>query len=151
VATRNTKENFETKFVVTPGCWNWIGFINKSGYGRLQWHMKMTLAHRLSYVLYVGPIPDGMFVCHKCDNRKCVNPDHLFIGDHLDNMHDMSLKGRRNPPRLHGERHGNSKLTNDIVLAIRADNRLLNEMAKAYGVSEGCLSEIRNRKTWTHI
>ena len=69
------------------GCWLWLGFISPDGYGT-------RLAHRRAWELARGPIPDGMLVCHRCDVRHCVNPDHLFLGTHLDNMRDMIRKGR---------------------------------------------------------
>lgn len=83
---------------VEVGCWNWTGFINPKGYGQLSFKRRTVRAHRLAWALAYGPIPDGLCVCHRCDNRRCVRPDHLFIGTNLDNMRDMVAKGRlRNP------------------------------------------------------
>jgi len=76
------------------GCWNWVGYINEGGYGVCYCRSDHHRVHRLSYTLYRGSIGDGLCVCHTCDNRRCFNPDHLFLGTHQDNMDDMTKKGR---------------------------------------------------------
>lgn len=88
------KERFETGFTKTDGCWVWQKSLTKKGYGRFWNGTKAVKAHRASYELYVGKIPPTLFVCHKCDNPKCVRPDHLFLGTNRDNMIDMIQKGR---------------------------------------------------------
>jgi hypothetical protein len=88
------KTKFESHIVKTDSCWIWNGPLFKSGYGRISNREKKLRAHRVSYEFYVGPIPDGLNVLHRCDNPLCVNPDHLFVGTHLDNMKDMEAKGR---------------------------------------------------------
>lgn len=85
---------FESRILKTDYCWLWVGALFKSGYGKFSRGDRKIRAHRASYELYVGKIPRGMQVLHRCDNPPCVNPDHLFIGTHMDNMLDMESKGR---------------------------------------------------------
>jgi len=79
----------------SSGCWNWTGTISPGGYGVASWNYKTRRAHRLSWESFCSAIPDGLFVCHKCDNPRCVNPDHLFLGTAQDNANDCVAKGRR--------------------------------------------------------
>ena len=97
------------------GCWEWIGAIERNGYGRFKLNGKMILAHRLSYELHKGPIPSGMCCLHSCDNRRCVKPDHLSIGTHKENIQDKIDKNRQ----AKGSMHGKSKLNEDQVLLIK--------------------------------
>lgn len=92
-------------------CWHWMAALAVvGGYGQFKAKRKMHKAHRVAYILENGPIPDGMLICHKCDNTKCVNPSHLFAGTPLDNMRDMIQKGRGVPPELHWSRTHPEKL-----------------------------------------
>jgi hypothetical protein len=131
-------------------CWEWLASRN-TGYG--QWHANgtMELTHRASYRLFVGPVPEGMFVCHKCDNPICVNPDHLFLGTQTDNMRDMWAKKRERPGRPKGEQHGMAKLTADIVKQIRESQDTGLAAAARFGVSHTTVSDIRLRKIWKHV
>ena len=88
------------------GCWNWIGSKHKSGYGHTS-RTKSGYAHRYIYELMIGEIPDGLCVCHHCDNPSCVNPDHMFVGTMADNMHDRDKKGRNNGGRKLGSKNMN--------------------------------------------
>ena len=109
------------------GCWNWSGVLTKNGYGRTTHKDRPISAHRLSYLIFNGEIPAGMCVLHRCDNRRCVNPDHLFLGTHRDNMVDMKSKGRSPVPWQKGlTLETSEKLSNAINKAttVRAKNYL---------------------------
>jgi len=101
------------------GCWVWQRS-TKNGYGQLSVHDYPTYTHRLAYELFVGHIPDGKFVLHRCDVKRCINPDHLFIGTHDDNVADMWEKGRGSPPpRRYGENNHKATLTDSQVEEVR--------------------------------
>lgn len=151
------KERFEDKFesITESGCWIWTAYSLPNGYGRFGLNGKTELAHRAAYMLYKGRIPEGMCVCHTCDTPACVNPDHLFLGTHVDNMQDCKSKGRLTKGDTKGEINGKSKLTEKSVLEIRD---LLNnspysqvEISKIYGVFYTAISKIKYRQTWGHI
>ena len=132
-------------------CWNWTGmtFI-RGGYGVFTHRPSgrfVTRAHRASWELHRGAIPLGADVLHKCDNRICVNPDHLFLGTQAENMKDKVRKGRQNK----GESHGRRKLTETQVIAIRSATGKAKEIAAAHGISEGTVYDIKRRKSWSHL
>lgn len=133
------------------GCWNWTGWLNQYGYGRMRLNNKTVFVHRFFYTNFVGEITDGMLVCHRCDNPSCVNPEHLFLGTHDDNMKDMAKKGRGKSGRKPGQKHGICKLTDDLVRKIRADNRYQRLIAKELGVSQTTISNVKLGKIWTHV
>ena len=133
----------------TNGCWIWTGSLGRKGYGQFWYEDTMARAHRVSWLLMRGPIPDGLLVCHRCDVRACVNPDHLFLGTNDDNMSDMDAKGRRNPPR--GENHGLTHLNSEQVRDIRQrveDGELQVDLADEFDVSVTTISAIVHRRTW---
>ena len=152
MANNDIKEQFWTQVKKTETCWTWIGATESEGrYGRFNtrpntwmgWHIR---AHRYSYLLSYGSIPDGQFVLHKCDNSLCVRPDHLFLGTQKDNIRDMRAKGRLCVPDA-------SKLTMEQVKEIR--QRLANgekqyKIAKDYGVWPSTISDIKTRTTWVY-
>jgi hypothetical protein len=143
------KQRFEEKFVVTPSCWTWTGGRTSKGYGRIRVGNLTTTAHRVSYKLYVADIPDGMIVCHRCDNPPCVNPDHLFVGTHGDNMKDKVQKGRLK--KSFGARNGSTKLNEDQVRRIHSDHRLHREIAADYGVATSQVQRIKAGRYWSHL
>lgn len=139
----------------TDGCWEWTGpFFQGKKYGQFgcgpRTSRKNRASHRYAFEEKNGPIPSGMCVCHRCDNPSCVRPDHLFLGTHSDNTHDMIAKRRG----AHGERHTSAKLTESQVAGIRqrrADGEKLSTMADEYGVSVGLISHICSGRNWKHI
>lgn len=145
----HTKETFFKKIRKTiSGCWHFTGPLNSHGYGAVGFHGKVIGAHRLSYILTRGEIPNGLLVCHKCDNPKCVNPDHLFIGTYKDNAQDMIKKGRRGAGHIHGENHWNARLNNKQVSFIRQSSLSAKNLAIAFGVSLSVIYTVRSHKTY---
>jgi hypothetical protein len=129
------------------GCHIWIGDVTVRGYGLLRWEGKRVYAHRLSWSAHNRQaIPDGMAICHRCDNPYCVNPGHLFLGTHQENMGDAVTK-RRFPL---GTRHWNAKLTEDDIADIRNSTRYQYELAEKYNVTQGYISELKSGKKRTH-
>lgn len=143
---------FDDQYIPEPnsGCWLWLGGVNRGGYGQVKRDQKNVLAHRLSWSIARGEdAPSDRMVCHRCDNRLCVNPDHLFLGDAAINIADMMSKGRNRHVR--GELQGGAKLTEADVIAIRADPRLQREIAANYNVTVSSISHIKARKAWRHV
>ena len=139
-------------------CWGWIGSKETNGYGRFGIDKRLVLAHRYSYAIHnnYGITLDemnGCCVCHECDNRECVNPDHLFLGCDQDNIDDKMRKGRQQ--KLKGETNGRSKLNKSQIIEIR--ERYKNEkithrqLAFEYGVTRSTIDKIINNKRWSHI
>jgi len=132
------------------GCWEWSGGLDKAGYGRFGLeNAKGIGAHRYSYALHYGSFKKSLFVLHECDNPKCVNPDHLFLGTHQDNMADMVKKGRQRA--LSGEDSPACKITEGIAINILNSQLSYNETAKKYGVSKSTVAAIKQRRTWKHL
>lgn len=134
-----------------PGaCHEWTKHRDKNGYGKISIKNKPHSAHRVSYETYVGPIPEGLWVLHKCDNPICFNPDHLYTGDNKQNCKDRADRGRT----LKGADNGNSKLSHDQVVEIKKrlyNGETPNEIFPDYPVSGKCLRNIRDNKSWTHV
>lgn len=133
------------------GCWNWSAYIATTGYGMFRFRQRNTKAHRVSYVIHRGEIPAGLLVLHKCDNRKCVNPDHLFLGTTADNMRDMAQKGRA----VKGSAHKLSRLTETQVVGILTLRQRFgvpcSRIANSLGVHPTTIELIVNGKTWPHV
>lgn len=146
---KNDTERFLDKVAFTfSDCWYWIGNINKFGYGQVG----QKRAHRWSWELHNGEIPIGMHVLHKCDVRSCVNPDHLFLGTHTDNMRDMAKKGRGHSPDVSGEKNPMSVLTKKLAINIRKEfstGRYKQiELSKKYKVSPMTISRLLRGISW---
>lgn len=146
------EQRFWSKVRKTPhGCWLWTGGTFAGGYGAFHIGKPVYRAHRVSWELTHGPIPEGMFICHHCDTPACVRPDHLFLGTNADNVGDMTRKRRV----AHGERHGSAKLSAEQVQQIRraySSKRVLQrELAQQYGVDASLISMIVTRKLWTDL
>lgn len=134
----------ERSTLSASGCLEWIGCKNERGYGRLFVDGRPRLTHRLAYQTWVGPIPAGLRVLHRCDNRACINPAHLFIGTVADNNKDMCEKGRN----AKGERHGKAKLTKEKVLEIRASAFGYRRLARKFSVSIYTIRDIKRGRAW---
>lgn len=154
------QKTFEQKIAYEPncGCWLWEAGAFSNGYGAFHLDRKVVGAHRFSYRLYVGSIPDGMLVCHSCDIPQCVNPDHLWLGSHADNTADMMAKGRGALGLIRervgsqtGEKHPRVKLTENEVLAIIDDGRLQADIANEYGITQSHVSRLKNGNRWVHL
>lgn len=150
-------EKFWGRVDQTANCWIWTGPKTKDGYGHASFRWEQR-AHRVAWIVTYGLIPENTLVCHHCDNRLCVNPDHLFLGQPADNSADMVLKGRaayangRKPKvKVVGEQHGLSKLTEDAVRFIRKRELSSRRLAKMFGVHQGTIDAVLAGKTWTHV
>lgn len=148
---------FDERYVIVSesGCWIWTGWQVGSRYGKF-WLRgagkggKHVLAHRYSYARFVGEIPDGACVCHRCDVPLCVNPDHLWIGTHGENMADMALKGRNSPPKQGQDNHS-AKLTDSQALAIFQAPGRHRDIAARFGIHATTVDRIKRGTTWRHI
>lgn len=153
-----TLDRFWAKVDASGGpdeCWPWIAALDHDGYGMFRIaEGRRHHAHRAAWLLLVGDIPDGMHVCHSCDNPACVNPLHLWLGTDAANVRDCMNKGRRVPPR--GERHGNAKLTADAVGEIRAfpgplRPDAIRELTERYGISRAHVFRVRSKEQWACV
>jgi len=150
-----TTTNFWKKVEAGPfmDCWLWTASKLPDGYGRFAVNRRLQLAHRVSWIIHNGPIPEGMLICHRCDCPSCVNPYHLYAGTASDNMQDMIRKDRRKPCK--GEGHPITNLSNQKVLEIRKlwleGSMTQLEIAKRFSVRTPAIWKIVHRYTWTHI
>ncbi len=158
IDSRNKTQDREARFWArvekTETCWLWRGQIKKGGYGEFSWmHGTPIAAHRAAVLLDRGLTPEALatetHVCHSCDVRACVNPAHLWLGTALDNIRDAWKKGRMTIRK--GERHHMRKLSNNAVVAIRADGRPNAEIATEHGVSASLIYQVKTRRIWKHI
>jgi hypothetical protein len=134
------------------GCWEWQGWLNTFGYGGFMYLRKAWRAHRFSWFITYGLLPQGLLCLHKCDNRKCVRPSHLFLGTYKDNEQDKISKGRKVCNK--GDDCNLSKLTAQKVIQLREDFKNGTDrqaLSKKYKIGRDNISAILRRKTWKHI
>ena len=162
---RSTEDRFWAKVDTSGECWEWTAARNSKGYGAFWDGTRHQKAHRYSWELQIGTIPEGLLVCHKCDNPKCVRPDHLFLGTYQDNAIDAINKGRMVPPpgyekyndawAVRGERKGNAIFTDADIISIRerwrSGSATVREMADQYGTYRQTIRRIVKRERWAHI
>lgn len=145
-------ERFWSKVNKTESCWLWTGA--KAEYGKFWLDGKTVSAHRLVYESIHGAVPDGMMVCHHCDNPLCVNPNHLFLGTASDNIEDMIQKGRQGYTGQRGVKNPKVKLHPYQVREIRIKARQgqsSSRLAKQYGVNKSTINRIINGDLWSHV
>lgn len=148
---QNFQNHFWERVEKTGDCWVWTGAITRAGYGWVRAGGTSKLAHRVAWELTNGPIPFGMFVCHKCDNRICVNPNHHFIGTDSDNMHDCSKKGRT----TWGEKGAHAKLKSQQVIEIKqlykSGGYSYQSLADKFGIGMVTVANIITGATWKKL
>lgn len=143
-------------------CWNWLGSKHRRGYGHFGAIKKVLYAHRVSWELHFGNIPDGVGVCHNCDNPSCVNPNHLFLGNQSDNITDAYKKGRINVLEgelwhsVHresksGESNGFHKLTEEEVRIIKSRKYTSKKLSQMFGVTQGAIYHVLSGRNWKYI
>jgi len=133
----------------STGCREWSLRRNATGYGQAKHRGRNYMAHRLAWAMVHGPIPEGMIVCHQCDNPSCVNVKHLFLGTTQDNVDDKMHKGRHVVTR--GSKSHHARLTEAHVAQILEDKRRQREVAAEYGVTQSTIAFIKSGKTWMHV
>lgn len=140
---------FMPKVQKTETCWLWTASLFPNGYGQFRTNLipNRGVAHRASWLLHIGDIPEGLWVLHHCDVRRCQRPNHLFLGTAKDNTEDMISKQRHTA----GEHSVKAKLTEAQVMAIRADTRSTEEIARDYAVSVPQINRILAGKNWSHL
>jgi hypothetical protein len=142
--------HFWEHVVKREGCWGWTWHTDAPGYGVIHFQKRLILAHRLSWELHCGPIPDGLCVLHECDNPPCSNPAHLFLGTKPDNNRDRAAKGRS----ALGSRSGAAKLTETLVTDLRrrrAAGATIISLATELGMDRATVSDAISGKSWSHV
>lgn len=151
--TQEAIDRFESRIqrdANAKGCWKWKGYVSPHGYGEISIKHRSVRANRFSYTLYNGAIPDGLNVLHSCDNPACVNPAHLFVGTHADNIKDKVSKQRQ----ARGVNHGMAKITPAIVYSIRMlarAGKTQKFIAQLVGLTQAAVSLIVIGEKWGHV
>jgi hypothetical protein len=166
--TNDPWTRFWSRVRIGDGCWLWMGHVSKRhGYGKTSVDDRTRQAHRVAWALERGPIPEGLCVLHRCDNRRCVRPGHLFLGTKAENTADMVAKGRQargdrhfaraNPERLNpvrGERQWNARLNDTAVVEIRSrlrSGQTQQSVATRFGVSQSTIGRVARGVNWAHV
>lgn len=152
-------KSFEKHVIRQDGCWGWKGSTAKGGYGVMSCRKGIgpDRAHRASWIIHRGNIPEGMHVCHRCDNPTCTNPDHLWIGTHKQNNNDKIAKGRanyKNPPVKKGSDNSSAKLNENQVKSIKLlikEGKSCYSLGKEFNVAKITILRIKNGLNWSHI
>jgi hypothetical protein len=149
IRSGSEQDRFASSYIAIPfcGCWIWARSIDADGYGIHYFKGHKSFAHRRSYELSVGSIPDGLFVCHRCDTPSCVNPGHLFLGTCKDNIQDALSKLRFG----YGEANGRAKLSKADVALIRSGRHQTRELVALLGVTKTMINGIKRGAFWKHI
>src|SRR3990167_1363965 len=150
----NLVDRFWSKVLKGSGCWIWNACRGSHGYGAFLIGRRSFQAHRVAWMLTYGDIPEGLHVLHRCDVKACVNPSHLFIGTHQDNMTDRNRKGRASNKPHPGESHWKAKLTEKDIFLIRqlnASGLPQHVVADKFGIRQGTVSNIVTGKSWKHL
>ena len=145
--TRNTENDFWRLVATVDGCLIWTGSLWVTGYGRFQYDNKQWKAHRLAWILSGRYLPKDMCLLHKCDNRKCVDPEHMMLGDRKMNNLDKVAKNRQSK----GSMTQSAKITEKDVYLIRSSKETSFALADKYGLSWGHINKIRGKRAWTHV
>ena len=152
IALAGLRRKIEGRKTVSPtGCWILTTGTDTNGYPAIRVVGTLVRASRISYEVFKGPITPGMFVCHACDVRQCVNPDHLWLGTAAENMRDMANKGRAYKPDRIGEKNCNAKMTAADILGIRSSTLKAHAVAQQYGTSAKNIRRIRSGQRWPHL
>ena len=148
--TRNCTFDDKYEECPTTGCFLWTAALTNTGYAK---HTGLIKGHRFAWERKHGPVPDGLFVCHHCDTRSCVNPDHMFLGTNRDNMDDMVRKGR-SIGKNQGAGHGLTKFTDDSIRELRllrSQGWTYDALAEYYEVGKSTVARIITGKVWSHV
>lgn len=144
---KSLKDRLRAGCFKTGECWVWNKSVASSGYGQIRLNYKNLRANRASYMVFKGEIPDGMVIRHTCDNKLCINPEHLILGSCKQNSQDMVERDRQ----AKGERNGRCKLSESDVQAIKDSKLSYSQLAKQFGISKGHAHRVKNGVAWSFL